>query len=163
MGMAHAVEGRFPFLDYRVAEYCAHLPARLKLRVLKEKYLLRRMAEPFLPREITHRRKRPYRAPIHRAFFHGRTESYVEELLSSEALRESGIFKPAAVAQLVAKLKAGERIGETDDMALAGILSTQLVHQQFIENFQMPPPLSERDNVKVCFAGNFSPLLSYAL
>ncbi|MEY2466912.1 MAG: hypothetical protein QOD03_1433, partial [Verrucomicrobiota bacterium] len=49
------------------------------------------------------------------------------------------------------------------DMALAGILSTQLVHQQFIENFQMPPPLSERDNVKVCFAGNFSPLLSYAL
>jgi asparagine synthase (glutamine-hydrolysing) len=163
MGMAHAVEGRFPFLDYRVAEYCAHLPPRLKLRVLKEKYLLRRMAAPFLPREITHRRKRPYRAPIHRAFFHGRMESYVEELLSAESLHETGIFKPAAVAQLVAKLKAGERIGETDDMALAGILSTQLVHQQFIENFQMPPPLSERDDVKVCFAGNFSPLLSYAL
>lgn len=152
MSMAHAVEGRFPFLDFRVAEYCARLPSRLKLRVLKEKYLLRRMAAPFLPASILERRKRPYRAPIHRAFFHDRTESYVHELLSPAAVKQSGLFKPAAVAQLIRKIESGWEMGENDDMALAGILSTQLVHQQFVTGFDMPVPLSSRDNVKVSVA-----------
>lgn len=162
MGMAHGVEGRFPFLDYRVAEFCAQVPARLKLRVLREKFLLRRMAAPLLPLEITERRKRPYRAPIHRAFFHGHRESYVDELLSPEALRESALFKPAAVAQLVAKLKTGGRIGETDDMVLAGILSTQLLHHQFIAEFRPPAPLSKHDNVKICLGNRPVPELSHA-
>ena len=162
MGMAHSIEGRFPFLDFRVAEFCARLPSRLKLRVLTEKFLLRRMAEGLLPAEILHRRKRPYRAPIHRAFFDGQPEGYVEELLSPAALRDSGLFKPAAVAQLVAKLKVGERIGETDDMALAGILSTQLLHRQFIANFRLPAPLSMKDNIKICLGKTFVPALGYA-
>ena len=42
-------------------------------------------------------------------------------------------------------------------MALAGILSTQLWHRQFITHFQMPPPLSERDDVKRCFARATAP------
>jgi asparagine synthase (glutamine-hydrolysing) len=132
MSMAHAVEGRSPFLDFRVAEFCARLPSRLKLRVLTEKYLLRRMAAPLLPRNIATRRKRPYRAPIHRAFFQPPLQPYVEELLSEPSLRESGLFNAAAVEQLVARLKSGARIGETDDMALAGILSTELVRRQFV-------------------------------
>jgi asparagine synthase (glutamine-hydrolysing) len=77
-------------------------------------------------------------------------------------LRESGLFKPAAVAQLVAKLKVGERIGETDDMALAGILSTQLLHRQFIANFRLPAPLSMKDNIKICLGKTFVPALGYA-
>ena len=36
-----------------------------------------------------------------------------------------------------------------DEMALVGIISTQLVHHQFVEQFKMPPPLSESDRVKV--------------
>jgi asparagine synthase (glutamine-hydrolysing) len=162
MAMAHSVEGRFPFLDFRVAEFCAKLPPRLKLRVLKEKYLLRRIAEPLLPAEILHRRKRPYRAPIHGAFFDSHPEAYVEELLSPAALRESGLFKPAAVSQLVSKLRAGVRIGEMDDMALAGILSTQLLHHQFITDFRAPAPLGSGDNIKICFGNDFVSAPSYA-
>jgi asparagine synthase (glutamine-hydrolysing) len=161
--MAHAVEGRLPFLDFRVVEFCAQLPARLKLRVLNEKFLLRRVAAPMLPPQITSRRKKPYRAPIHRAFFHDHTEDYVRELLSPETLRASGLFNPTAVAHLVAKLQAGGPVGETDDMALAGILSTQLVHQQFVAGFRMPPPLSARDDVKVCHATKPIAAFSYAL
>src|SRR5262249_11371733 len=44
VAMAHSVEGRYPFLDYRVIEFCNRLPSRLKLRGLTEKYLLRRLA-----------------------------------------------------------------------------------------------------------------------
>jgi asparagine synthase (glutamine-hydrolysing) len=162
-GMAHGVEGRLPFLDFRVVEFCAQLPARLKLRVLNEKFLLRRVAAPMLPPNIASRRKRPYRAPIHRAFFNDRTEEYVGELLSPDAVRSAGLFHPRAVSQLVAKLQAGAAVGEMDDMALAGILSSQLVHQQFVANFQMPEPLSERDDVKVCRARKTAPAVSYAL
>ena len=57
---------------------------------------------------------------------------------------------PAAVAQLVKKIEQGAPIGETDDMALAGILSSQLVHHQFVVAYQTAPPLSRADDVKVC-------------
>jgi asparagine synthase (glutamine-hydrolysing) len=150
MSMAHAVEGRFPFLDARVVEFCALLPARLKLRVLQEKFLLRKLAIPWLPPTIVQRRKRPYRAPIHQTFFPARPEGYVSELLSPRALQGSGVFEPAAVGALVAKLKSGSAVGETDDMALAGILSSQLLHRQFVESFRTPAPLSPRDNIKLC-------------
>jgi asparagine synthase (glutamine-hydrolysing) len=163
VGMAHAVEGRLPFLDFRVVEFCAQLPTRLKLRVLNEKFLLRRIAAPLLPPQIAKRRKRPYRAPIHRAFFHDRTEDYVRELLDSDALCASGLFNPAAVSQLVAKCLSGSAVGEADDMALAGILSSQLVHRQFVAGFRMPPPLSHGDDIKVCHAPKPIAALSYAL
>ncbi len=161
MAMTHSVEGRFPFLDYRVVEFCNRLPPRLKLRGLTEKYLLKQLAREWLPDEIWRRPKRPYRAPIHRSFFplsagEATPPDYVRDLLSPEGVRATGLFKPAAVSQLVGKIERGMRLSETDDMALAGILSSQLVHLQFVSDFKMPPPLSAADDVKVC--GKGSPL-----
>lgn len=152
VAMAHSVEGRFPFLDYRVVEFCNGLPARLKLRGLLEKRLLRKVARAWLPPEIWQRPKRPYRAPIHRSFFHDRTPDYVRELLAPEAIRAKGYFHPAAVRHLVDKIQRGQAIGETDDMALAGILSTQLVDQLFLREFKGAPPLWDGADVKVCDA-----------
>jgi asparagine synthase (glutamine-hydrolysing) len=142
VAMAHSVEGRFPFLDYRVVEFCAALPPVLRLNGLVEKYLLRRIARKWLPDEIWKRRKRPYRAPIHRSFVRedGSTPDYVEELLSPSSLKAAGLFNPEAVQQLLTKLKSGKRVGETDDMALAGIISSQLVWRQFTVDFQRHTP-----------------------
>ncbi|HOX57017.1 MAG TPA: asparagine synthase (glutamine-hydrolyzing) [Candidatus Paceibacterota bacterium] len=150
MAMANSVEGRFPFLDCRVVEFCNRLPANLKLRALTEKYLLRKLGARWLPEEVWGRRKRPYRAPIHRSFFGQPNLDYVEELLSPAELRRSGLFRPAAVAQLVRKIQEGKPLGETDDMALVGIISTQLLHHQFVTNINLPPPISDADCVKVC-------------
>ena len=69
-------------------------------------------------------------------------------------IEAAGLFQPAAVSQLVEKVTSGKRLGETDDMALAGILSTQLVYQQFVTGFQMPLPLSQFDDVKICIRNN---------
>jgi asparagine synthase (glutamine-hydrolysing) len=154
--MANSVEGRFPFLDHRVVEFCNHLPSRLKLRGLNEKYLLRILARRWLPPEIWKRRKRPYRAPIHRSFFHKQTPDYVRELLSDEALLQSGCFNPLPVRQLVAKLDQGKALGETDDMALAGILSTQLVHHQFVQNFKKAVPIDDGADGKVVRCPNLA-------
>ncbi|HEU6449347.1 MAG TPA: asparagine synthase (glutamine-hydrolyzing) [Verrucomicrobiae bacterium] len=150
MAMAHSVEGRFPFLDFRVVEFCNQLPSKFKLRGLTEKFLLKQLGKKWLPPEIWQRRKRPYRAPIQRSFFNGNPPDYVRELLSPERLKEPGLFNPTAVEQLVAKIENEREIGETDEMALAGILSTQLLHELFIRNFKLKPPLSENDPVKVC-------------
>ena len=150
VAMAHAIEGRYPFLDYRVVEFCNRLPANLKLRGLTDKYLLRKLGQRWLPPEICCRPKRPYRAPIHRSFFTRPALDYVRELLSPARLKRSALFAPAAVTQLVRKIEEARPIGQTDDMALVGVISTELLHEQFVSGFRMPPPLSDIDKVKVC-------------
>jgi asparagine synthase (glutamine-hydrolysing) len=133
VAMAHSVEGRFPFLDYRVVEFCNQLPPHFKLRGLTEKYLLKRAMRDLLPEEIWSRPKRPYRAPIQHSFFpNGKPLAWVGDLLSPAELGKSGYFEPLAVANLLKKLDRSGELGETDEMALTGILSTQLVHQQFV-------------------------------
>ena len=149
-GMANSTEGRYPFLDYRVVEFCNRLPPDLKLRGLTEKYLLRRLASKWLPDEIWKRRKRPYRAPIHRSFFNAERAEWVMEVLSPETLQAAGLFNPGAVGQLVQKLEAGKRLGETDDMALAGILSAQLLYKQFVAGFQQGSPVTDGEIRKRC-------------
>jgi asparagine synthase (glutamine-hydrolysing) len=150
MTMAHAVEGRYPFLDYRVVECCNQLPDCLKLRALTEKHLLKQLGRKWLPSEIWQRPKRPYRAPIQRAFLGDHAPEYVREVLSVERLKESGLFNHTAVSQLAAKAEQSQSLGETDEMALVGIISTQLLHNQFIAHFKPAEPLSEGDSMKVC-------------
>jgi asparagine synthase (glutamine-hydrolysing) len=142
VAMAHAVEGRHPFLDVRVVEFCGGLPSRLKMRVLREKALLRTAAKGWVPEEIRTRPKRPYRAPIARSFFGGARLDYVRDLLSPGAISSAGFFDARAVTRLVEKARSGLPLGETDEMALAGILSTQLLQARFVTRFEAPPPVS---------------------
>lgn len=151
MGMAHSVEGRFPFLDYRVVDFCSRLPVGLKLSGLKEKVLLRRLGRELLPSEVWQRPKRPYRAPIHRAFYHNGTKpEYLPDLLAEASLRKSGLFHPPAVRGLAEKLESGAQLSENDDMSLVGIISSQLVAEKFVRGFQSSPTLTDEKNVKIC-------------
>ena len=157
MGMAHSVEGRFPFLDHRVVEFSNQLPPHLKLSGLNEKYLLKKLAQKWLPPDIAQRPKRPYRAPIHRSFINENTPDYVTEILSTQQIEAAGLFKAPAVAQMVKKIQSGMRLSETDDMALAGIISTQLVYTQFIRDFKTPDPIGGPDKIKICFGPGANP------
>lgn len=153
VAMAHSVEGRFPFLDHRVVEFCCKLPPELRMLGLTEKYLLRRLASKWLPDEVWNRPKRPYRAPIHRSFFNqANTPEYIRRLLSAEEIEASKIFNPQAVSHLVQKLDSGKRLGETDDMALAGIISTQLVWELFVNHFSshVCAPVKPNEITRMC-------------
>ncbi len=130
MAMAHSVEARYPYLDHRVAEFAAKLPPRLKMKVLDEKHLLKSVAAGLIPESIRRRPKQPYRAPDGESFFESR-KSYVEELLSPEAIRRDGIFDSRSVAALVRKFQGGRPTSVKDDMSLVGILSTQILLSQF--------------------------------
>jgi len=135
MAMAHSVEGRFPFLDPRVVDFAAGLPATLKMKVLNEKYLLKLCAKELVPPRVRKRPKQPYRAPEGKSFFHDRQPDYVDELLSPASIRSGGIFHTDVVGKLVQKFRDGRAIGVKDNMALTGIISTQLILNQYIQNF----------------------------
>jgi asparagine synthase (glutamine-hydrolysing) len=117
-----------------VAEFAAALPDGMKLRGLEEKYLLRKVAARLLPPDIAGRRKRPYRAPILSAFVGPRTPEYVRDVLGPSRLEDVGVFRPDAVDRLVRKcVTAGEaRVGETDEMALVGVISVMLLHERLV-------------------------------
>jgi len=148
--MGNSVEGRYPFLDYRVSEFCGRLPMKWKMPGLKDKWLLRRFGKTRLPEEIWNRPKKPYRAPIHSCFFHDKTPDYVRETLSENRLKEVGVFNPAPVNRLISKIEQGGTLGETDDMALVGIISTQLLADQFKRRNLPNERLQEKDSVKIC-------------
>jgi asparagine synthase (glutamine-hydrolysing) len=142
MAMAHSVEGRFPFLDHRVVEFASTIPPHLKMKVLNEKYVLKRAAGHLIPASVKQRSKQPYRAPDARSFFDPATEKsrdeYVHELLCPERVRKDGLFNPIAVQKLVDKARKGQIIGVKDNMALVGVLSTQLLMEQFITPGRRP-------------------------
>jgi asparagine synthase (glutamine-hydrolysing) len=135
MLMAHSVEGRFPFLDRRVVALAESLPPAYKLRVLDEKHVLKRAASDLVPASIRQRPKQPYRAPDALSFADTAAQEWIAEVASSKAVEEAGCFNPAAVAQLLRKcMTRGEhgQFSNTDNMGVVGVLSTQLLHHEFI-------------------------------
>jgi asparagine synthase (glutamine-hydrolysing) len=145
MTMAHAVEGRYPFLDHRLFEFAAALPTGSRLRGLREKEVLRRWASRILPDQIKSKEKPSQRAPDAQNFFLPSSPSWIGDHLTTEALRRVGIFSPAAVGGLVRRCCAGVSQALGENQAMVGVLSTQLWYQQFIESalFVIPLPASE--------------------
>jgi hypothetical protein len=116
--MAHSVEGRFPFLDHRVIEFNA------------ETGLLRQCARslaPAAPRRFRKAGRGPEGLRITGL-------DYAEELLRHDRIRRDSVFDPAAVQKLVNKVKQGRRLEIRERMAVIGILSTELVMDQFMNN-----------------------------
>lgn len=130
MAMAHSVEARYPFLDHRVIEFAASLPPHLKMKVLDQKYLLKRAARGWIPESIRRRYKQPYRAPDGASFL-GPGTAYAEEMLSPGRIRRHGIFDAQSVHRLVRKFRSGRASSTADNMALVGILSTEILLDRF--------------------------------
>jgi asparagine synthase (glutamine-hydrolysing) len=143
MAMAQSIEARFPFLDHRVIDFANKLPPTYKLRGLAEKHILRMAMRPELPGSIARRPKRSYRAPDTSSFFrNGKPLDYVHELLSPARIRAAGIFDAGAIGKLVAKCASGRAIGFGDNIAFVAVLSTMLLHEQFVAPARGPQPLS---------------------
>lgn len=133
MMMGHSVEGRFPFLDHNVIEFANTIPPKYKIKVLNEKYILKRAYEDMLPRRVVGRDKQPYRAPIYQCFVGG--EGLASEMLKRETIESYGYFNPDVVERLLVKFSQGDgkNISARDDMALVGIVSLQLLHHHFLK------------------------------
>ena len=99
MTMAESIECRVPFLDHRLVELAASIPASIKRPQGQLKDLLKKVLEPDLPTEILHRRKRGFGAPVG-AWFKGELQPLRESLLSRHAIESRGWLAPQAVADI---------------------------------------------------------------
>lgn len=135
VAMHSSVETRYPFLDENVFAYLARLHPRWKLRRLWDKFILRKLGERWLPKEIAWRPKGMFRAPLD-SFFSQGMPPFVDQLLSEESLRKTGYFDPAAVQhwrKVFPQLKpnSNKRIGI--ELGLVAVTSTQLWHHTFLD------------------------------
>jgi len=134
MGMANSIEGRYPFLDYRVIEYCSALPDKFKLNGMNEKYLLKKLMHGKIPESIVKRPKQPYRAPISSVFLGKPRPEYITEMLSERKTTKAGIFNYNSVSSMLGKIGNAGTASEVDNMVITSVISTHLLYNQFIEN-----------------------------
>ena len=135
VAMAHSLEIRLPYLDPHVIDFMGRVPAKWKILGLNEKHILKKSFQGILPEEIVGRSKHPYRAPIKQSLLNEKTAEYTREALSEKSLERADLFDAGKVSRLLRKLQNLDSPSEIDNMALVGILSSQLVYQQFIEDF----------------------------
>ena len=100
MSMAHSLEGRVPLVDYRIVELAARMPSRMKLRHGQVKAILKRAMQARLPAEVLTRYKVGFRVPFNE-WFRGPLRTMAFDLLTDNAFRQSGIFDPAVVGELL--------------------------------------------------------------
>ena len=128
----NSIEGRFPFLDHRVIELANKIPPKYKMKGLNEKYLLKKAMAKYLPENIVHRHKQPYRAPDAKAMTGQYLSGDLRHYLSPEELSKNGFFDASKVQFLLKKGDSGRTLSTSESQALIGILSTQILIEQFI-------------------------------
>ena len=104
MSMAVGVESRVPYLDIELVEFVKKINPSLKLKGKETKYILRKVAEKYLPKEIIYRPKSGFGAPV-RKWINGEMSEMIEKRLSRENISNQGIFDYDAVRSLIYKNK----------------------------------------------------------
>jgi asparagine synthase (glutamine-hydrolysing) len=127
--MAVSLEVRAPFLDPRVAEFAASLPANYKLRGRKTKYILKRAIEDYLPPFVTRRSKKGFGVPV-AEWLKGKLRPLARDLLSPERVRKAGVFDPEYVTTLQDEHERGVA---NHRKLLWTLLMFELWHESFIE------------------------------
>jgi asparagine synthase (glutamine-hydrolysing) len=136
--MAHSLEARVPFLDSVVTNFAFGLATKHKVRGLSKKVLLRKAAEPLLPREVVHGRKRGFSIPA-AAWLRGELQPFARATLSPETLRAQGFFEPGVVTRYLDEHASGAHDWSRQ---LWGLLAFTLWHERHVE--QEPPRLRSR-------------------
>lgn len=149
MAMANSVEGRYPFLDYRVIEFCMTVPERFKLNGLTEKYLLKKLLKNKIPESIINRSKQAYRAPIKSVFLSKNPREYVKEMLSSSFTSKVGIFDYDSIYGLLSKIEKTGISTEVDNMVITSVISTHLLYSQFIDKQNIGVAPAKLKNLRV--------------
>ncbi len=106
--MATSLEVRCPILDHRVVEFAWRLPLSMKLVGSERKWLLRRVLDRYLPRELTDRPKMGFGVPV-KDWLAGPLAGWAEDLLAEGRLRSEGFFRPEAVRAAWTQHKTGWR------------------------------------------------------
>jgi asparagine synthase (glutamine-hydrolysing) len=100
LSMWHSLELRVPLIDHELTELAATMPSKYKVRLGSTKWLLRGIAEKWLPREIVHHRKQGFESPM-AAWLRGELREFATEILTGPSMTELGWFQPAEIQRLL--------------------------------------------------------------
>jgi asparagine synthase (glutamine-hydrolysing) len=137
MSMANSLEVRVPFLDYRVVELAASIPANLKIRGGLTKYILRKAMEPLLPDAVKNRKiKRGFSVPV-MDWFRGNLRQFAHDVLLDSKTTERGFFRTNGVRKMLEDHQKGQPYG--DQIFL--MIVFELWARQYLDGTAKPIPV----------------------
>ena len=136
MGMAEGVEIRVPFLDLDLVKFSQSIPSALKMKGNETKYILKKVAERYLPHDVVYRPKTGFGAPV-RKWITSDLEFVIRERLSPERIKQRGVFNADAVWKLINLNKSGKIDASYSIWALLAIESWCM---QFIDGIDLKKP-----------------------
>jgi asparagine synthase (glutamine-hydrolysing) len=133
MAMAHSLELRSPFLDRRVAEFAMRIPAQMKLKNGRLKYVTRRIAERYLPLELVYRRKQGFGFPL-ALWLRGRLRPLLRRVIEESRLAEAGVFRTDEMMRLAQEHWSGE---SDHNYRLWMLFNLEMFWRHFIDGVQV--------------------------
>lgn len=130
MSMAASVEARVPFLDFRIVEWSWLISEKAKIRLLTNKWIVKKMAERWLPREIVYRNKVGFGVPLAVWFRNPRGLGRFLDLLCEQRSLERGYFDPVAVRAMIEEHRSAKA---DHSEVLWSLLNMELWHRRFID------------------------------
>ena len=130
MCMAHSLESRSPLIDYKVVEYAASIPAEMKLKGRNLKYILKKVASRYLPRDLIYREKQGFGFPIG-IWLRTDLRYFLEKLFKQSRFVELGIFSPSYINTIYEE----HMNGRTDhNFRLWILLNLEIWYRLYFEN-----------------------------
>jgi len=133
LGMAVGVEARVPYLDLDLVEFSQSIPTSMKMRGKETKYILKKVAERYLPHDVIYRPKTGFGAPV-RKWITSDLQPMIDERLSIDRIKARGIFNPVAVWDLINQNKSGKIDASYSIWALLAIESWCM---QFVDGIEL--------------------------
>ena len=139
MTMAHGLEARSPFLDHRLAEFCAAMPPEFKIKGAKKRYIQVQLAKKYLPRELITRKKQGFSSALTYLLKDEYKQMY-KVLLRDSLLIENGYLKQETISSLLK-----EHLNHISDHGnrLWLICNAEVWYRMYIDN-------QSRDQIKSC-------------
>ncbi|MDH3514779.1 MAG: asparagine synthase (glutamine-hydrolyzing), partial [Gammaproteobacteria bacterium] len=130
MSMAHSLEVRSPFCDYRLVEFAASLPTAYRLKGTRSKHILKHVARRWLPKSIVERRKVGFDSPIGQ-WLKGELRGFLTDFLAPAQLQRSGLLDADAVQAVVQDHLEGRR---DYSLQLWSLIALEAWHRMYIED-----------------------------
>jgi asparagine synthase (glutamine-hydrolysing) len=108
VSMMHSLEVRVPFCDHILVELCATIPYKLKMKGMKQKYLLKKAMAPFLPREVLEHRKQGFVGPMGMWIKNELKEYICDTVIGSSP--KDGLFNQRTIARILDEHFGGKQL-----------------------------------------------------
>lgn len=99
LSMWHSLELRVPYLDHHLVELVARIPPNFKIRGREQKYILKRLAERWLPREMIYHKKQGFEAPMGR-WLRGPLLPFFDSIVNRKSVERAGMFRFDEISRL---------------------------------------------------------------